>query len=1118
MSITATGVDSATADSTAASGGVVAGDGADGTAIIDPTITATTGNGGQIDVADTVSVTANVTPQAIAQVTGVSAGVAAVGASVASATDAPTVTATAGGNGTTIIAATLDVGVGASLTGPHANLGVVIEPSILPDLSTGSSPPNSNDTVSSSASGSAGAYLVGATATTSTASDTGTVTSSIANQTTLYISNVVNVEANNFTDQSALGTSSFGGIIAAGSNTATAVSSAVTSATVGTDVSLSAGDPISNLKDGTIYYVVPDPSNPNLISLASSSQNALMTSGGKFPQPGSGAITIALSQPKFSVGDHLLTPVDLIGAAPVAFDPATALSQSSGTSHIDVGPNSFYLGEPVEYQQSSGPALSISADGDDVNFAQAVSGSGGVVAGAAAMADTNTTGSTSASIADNTGPGTSLDLLSLSISALHTAQFDSQTNTTQAALAGKSGSWANNTDNSTVNAHIGNFAQIVTQSLQVLATNTTEKNLVPSGQNNVSAGSGGVLVGNAAQSTTTIANNTTADVGASASIDVTGSIADPGLFELYALNNVDGSDNVDLDTGGLIDNSDATSTIHADTNDATAQIGPNATIYTVGDVNLDTRTTADLTVAPTVHTYGAASPGAIAGEATIAEDDAVNVDPGAVVQAQGNLNLIAGGDMSGDLNDLTTGSTAYELNASAVPTFELTSKCETDQTNTVNVASGALLQAAGNANLMAEQHGNAVTNAVGIGKDWLTAVTSGVASLLGGNGVSSDVHTGTGIVNTTTTVTVNGTIQLGIDNVQSLTIQSDILKNPTDYTVTGPITFTQDTENLVDDLTTELANLESLVVAYTGDTAAVAAYESDIQQVEAELSQLGLAQTETDGTVVYPGAIDAVPFIRLAPIFAEAGTIYVNGNNLEGSGSLIAPGNVSVTITNNSPAYLSVGQITIPQSFGGTVFFDGTTVTSNSAIGGVNQNMTAPSFTIQAANTSVAPTITITNTFNATAPGNSNFEGDNFTSPDIDLDGNISAPPTVLSVTSQGSVVVNASIDVGTVTINAGANFIQSYVPGTDSIGGDPSSSTSPWSSVTALTEANAATGQQPAPGPYPLGINGNTSGTPVEQAVAATLATPGTGNIMVANDVFVERPVFERRRHHPER
>ena len=99
---------------------------------------------------------------------------------------------------------------------------------------------------------------------------------------------------------------------------------------------------------------------------------------------------------------------------------------------------------------------------------------------------------------------------------------------------------------------------------------------MPSGQNNVNAGSGGVIQGNAAQSTTTIANNTTADVGSEANINVTGSVPNPGRFVLYALNNVDGTDTVNLDTGGLIDGSNATSTIDADTNNATVEIGPGA--------------------------------------------------------------------------------------------------------------------------------------------------------------------------------------------------------------------------------------------------------------------------------------------------------------------------------------------------------------------------------------------------------------------------------------------------------------------------------------------------------------------------------------------------------------
>ncbi|MFI5454966.1 MAG: dockerin type I domain-containing protein [Isosphaerales bacterium] len=117
------------------------------------------------------------------------------------------------------------------------------------------------------------------------------------------------------------------------------------------------------------------------------------------------------------------------------------------------------------------------------------------------------------------------------------------------------------------------------------------------------------------------------------------------------------------------------------------------------------------------------------------------------------------------------------------------------------------------------------------------------------------------------------------------------------------------------------------------------------------------------------------------------------------------------------------------------------------------------------------------------------------------MNGNISAPPTVLTVTSQGNVIVNANIDVGTVTIHAAGSFVQSYVAGIDSIGGDPSTL---WSNVTTLTEANAAAANPNPPLGSPLSINGNASGTPVAQAVATALATPGTGNIIVANDVFV--------------
>src|SRR5262249_56406098 len=121
--------------------------------------------------------------------------------------------------------------------------------------------PASGHSASSQATGSAGA-LIGVDATSSTAIDSGTVTSSIANQTNLFVTDGVTVQADGNTNQSAMGTSNFGGIIAAGSNTANANSSAQTPATVGRGVSMGAGAALRGPTDGGGSCAGPRPQNP----------------------------------------------------------------------------------------------------------------------------------------------------------------------------------------------------------------------------------------------------------------------------------------------------------------------------------------------------------------------------------------------------------------------------------------------------------------------------------------------------------------------------------------------------------------------------------------------------------------------------------------------------------------------------------------------------------------------------------------------------------------------------------------------------------------------------------------------------------------------------------------
>jgi hypothetical protein len=109
-----------------------------------------------------------------------------------------------------------------------------------------------------------------------------------------------------------------------------------------------------------------------------------------------------------------------------------------------------------------------------------------------------------------------------------------------------------NDDDATVEASIGSGAQVKAQNLVVDATNTARKDLLGPDQHNVQAGSGGVIQGNASESETTISHATRAAIGAGAKVDVVGDASGNGTFRLNVFNDVEGYDDVRLDTGGLI--------------------------------------------------------------------------------------------------------------------------------------------------------------------------------------------------------------------------------------------------------------------------------------------------------------------------------------------------------------------------------------------------------------------------------------------------------------------------------------------------------------------------------------------------------------------------------------
>ena len=830
--------------------------------------------------------------------------------------------------------------------------------------------------------------------------------------------------------------------------------------------------------------------NPTRVKLATTYENAV----------GASPVAINLSDPATYGADHSLQPVTT-GDAGAQFNPLFALDAAGNA--IDLGADQeLYTGHAMVYRKGAGPSLTIEALGDDWNKAGAEAGSGGLFAGSAAHAQVTATSSTRAYLADDDDLGdssqTTLELSRLHLNAHHTARFDSQTSTLQAAVVGMSGSFATNTVNSTVEAVIGDNARITAHDLVVESTNTSRKDLVTG--YNVEAGSGGVFEGNAARSETDIANITHASVGPRAQIEIVGDPSLPGEFRMTAYNDVEGADDVRLDSGGLIVGSGVTCAIRADTNDAIVEIGHDARITTVGDVDLETRARGVLTVEPTVHTYGLASVAKVDALARIHNNNQVNIDHNAFIEARGELNFLAGSLRNGTTNYFNVTSHGDELNAAVIPISDLKSHGEIVQSHSVNIASGAQVRTARDANLDANRYGNVHLTAYGTGLNWMSGAAEAIDSWFGSDGVADELKGGTGTNQLNATVTVNGTLEVGILKDQALSLPIDYLATRAVDEQTEGVSFSCVDQSMAASLMRELEHWSDLRVEYAGDPIAEAAYQNEIDRVEQQMRAMGLydegdpADPDDDAYITRY----IVPFIVVNDIWAQSGTIHVTALDLLGTGRLLAPGNVTVSIDNYSPAFLQINDITIPDSLGGRLRFNGQDVTTAAQIAGINLSGAAPSFAeLLLLGDSSSPSIEIHSYFSAddAPPG---YEA--FMTPDIDLVGDITNILGSVTITGRGSIYESGNIDAGTVTITSDGDFVQTYSDVLRHEGGDPSAI---WTGVTGQTE-ELGRGSAADTLSYQSNGAGTEDDQAIEDAVTAALGSPSTSNIIQGGNVYL--------------
>ncbi len=429
------------------------------------------------------------------------------------------------------------------------------------------------------------------------------------------------------------------------------------------------------------------------------------------------------------------------------------------------------LGDDVEVL---GASLTVQASGNDKNYANSIAGSGGVISGQAAIARTTTNSTTSAT----TGSGSknrAIKVGTFNVDANHTSNFDSTIDSLNAAIVGASGSFAFNNSHADVNATVGASGYVEADSIHLSADNNVYKNAVKLDDErtwNLTAGSGGAIDAPAVISDTEIVNSTNVRVEENSALYQNSNDV-PGDFEIRATNNVDAYDKVKLDSGGLVSVASAQSNITADQVDASVQIGHDATLIAVEDLDIQTYAQGTVSTQTSADAYGLA--GAPSGQSIshYKANNSIAVGQNAYLFARNDVSLKAG-----SANNISVAAQTDLWNKTAFPIStnpKADAIAEADATISIGVL--ADVAAAHDVNLWAER-GNQSANISGVGKDIYreTAgeVVSGISNLFGGDDVSFDIPVeGDKATGGTTQVQVDGSASAGVENRKFVRINAD---------------------------------------------------------------------------------------------------------------------------------------------------------------------------------------------------------------------------------------------------------------------------------------------------------------------------------------------------------
>ncbi|MGH8397579.1 MAG: beta strand repeat-containing protein [Gammaproteobacteria bacterium] len=544
--------------------------------------------------------------------------------------------------------------------------------------------------------------------------------------------------------------------------------------------------------------------------------------------------------------------------------------------------------------------ITVQATGTDNNLAASTAGSGGAIAGNAAVAQTDDTPTVTALIGNN------LDLTAgtITLAAQHTDNYAAEGNTVNAAIAGASGADAINNANANVTACIGlavctpNGPTTSTQDTDLIASGDISIsadnyfNEVNSGDSAQGAG-GGVLSGQAVSSSTTLNGGAAVNFGDNTSLDSgTDFVNNPGGINVSVESGLIADDTVTLTTGGAITVAGTNSSLDANLNN-NVTLGQSDTFVSDGEIGLGTDTQVRASTNSEGHTWDLG--GASVSYATTDVTSNQNIDVGSddTLMGFGDVNITAGEANGYDTSISGLANAQSYITGLIVIPYASANTTLLSQAN-VNVASGANILSAGDITLGAYE-GQPQGSADGTGHGYELGFIPATSH-------NSNVTTQNCGSQGCGTLTIDGTVIAGIYHELNININAaGQLQAPT--TPEAPF------------LTANNPNFD-----------AQAYVETLPGYADSSVLQLLASDVATNA-----------PAFAFSTLYAAGGNVTLNADNITGSGgSVTAYGAPTITVNNYSPDYLVFGSLDVPSTPSGQVLFTGLADQSQATANGVS--------------------------------------------------------------------------------------------------------------------------------------------------------------------------------------